>query len=223
MLEASQRIGVQILRFAALVHEFNSASGVDKLTSIRSNQAKQLIDELNALLTQMKKDLSDNDKLLKLSENLHSSFTALSTAVFAEKDSLYSLKREYIDQNQAQRESVRLSKVASAAVTTELESVVASAAMVRDAIVKESSDILNSNANAALSIVIGVLVALVAMGVFTMYCTIKPLTVVADAMDDIAQGEGDLTQTAGYRGNQGSIAYCRRIQFVCGQNSNHPA
>lgn len=193
-LELSQRVRQQLLNFSSLVHEFNSINNIDVLVSIRSNQAKQLTDEINALLVEMEAVLIGDEVLKELTIKFGHDFSALAKSVFSARQSLFFLRKTYIEQRSIQHESIRLSKFAANDVTIELKKMIAEISMIRNRIVSRSTSEIIANTNLAIVIGCLTLVALLSMGLFTFYRTSKPLNRIANAMDGIAQGEGDLTK-----------------------------
>ena len=190
----SQRVSQNLLNFASLVHEFNGIDNMDRLVSVRDNQAQQLIDETKSLLIEIKAVLDDDVIAENLVNEIRFTFSILSRAVFAEENSLFVLRKKHIEESAIQRESIQQSKLSARDVNDELKTVLDGISEIRKDIVEKSSSALRINTNLAVAIGSIVLVILVAMGLFTFYCIAKPLREIAEAMDEIAQGEGDLTK-----------------------------
>lgn len=194
LLGLSQKTTLQVAKMASLVDKIKASDDIDEITSLRGNMVVQLLDEVNQLLVEMSGLLADDEKLLTIVQSLKTSTDALTTIAFAESNSLYALKKDYIQQSKAVKSTIKLSRSAINEVKQEISVVNAELAVIVHKVGNESTQIRENSRQRILVISAIVLVLLCVTGIFSVYHITQPLNKASGAMNDIAQGEGNLTQ-----------------------------
>jgi len=186
------RIGVALL--STLSRQIMLEKSKDTLVSIKDNQIVQVVQLLRGVLNAMKNSFEGSSELLAATQQLNDDFNKLVGLLIEGDQSAFALRMQSITQEedlQTLLESVR-SSVAS--TTESLNDLSRLASEIRNSAISRSDQVVLTSRKIVLLVGVAVLLLVLGMAYYSTVSIIRPIKETSAALQDIAEGEGDLTQ-----------------------------
>lgn len=203
------------LRLNSYMHQIKSIRNMDALLSIKQNQVAQRIDSVTSEVDKLTSRISEDDKLRPTVDKINTSLRDMIAIAFTNDDSVYFLQQRHIE---LANELATIRNTANAfeiQINTDLDSLLAALAETKVAVTEASASRI------AASNTITVLMTLIIVGVLAVLAWYiaksiqNSLSKVGDALYDIAQGEGDLTQRLEEKGLSETVEIAKAFnQFI---------
>ena len=193
-LETINQIQLMTLKLSTDIRLLLSAPGADMLFNLRNNKIIQNIDNTRQLVQKLGQSLESESELAELSNSLTGSLEKLFQLSILSDRSIYQIQSDKINHTQQQNVLLKVSAVHASAMNQTIEQLSAVVLSNREHISRHSQQQINSSYVLVSSITFSVFILLVALTLFTVRNISKPLQDLSDAVHEIAQGSGDLTQ-----------------------------
>lgn len=193
-LETINQIQLMTLKLSTDIRLLLSAPGADMLFNLRNNKIIQNIDNTRQLVQKLGQSLESESELAELSNSLTGSLEKLFQLSILSDRSIYHIQSDKINHTQQQNVLLKVSAVHASAMNQTIEQLSAVVLSNREHISRHSQQQINSSYVLVSSITFSVFILLVALTLFTVRNISKPLQDLSDAVHEIAQGSGDLTQ-----------------------------
>ncbi|MEE9338898.1 MAG: methyl-accepting chemotaxis protein [Methylococcaceae bacterium] len=187
-------IQLETLKLSAYVGQLFSAIDKDTLFNLRKNKIDQRIDKIRHQLKTLMNSMQSDTKLLAIISSTNKKIEIFfETAVLAET-SVYHLKLKQISDLKQQEQLSQTASNHAIALNNTVETLSNAVLHGRDIISDQSRQQMETSYLLVIVITVSVFIILIGTTLFTMRSINKPLNDLSNAIYEIAQGSGDLTQ-----------------------------
>lgn len=190
----SDTIRVGVLKLASLTRQLTKGQTPDELISIKENQAAQIIQETSHAITTLIEEFSSLPDLLSLVRQLQDKFNKIKSMVFEGDGSMYALRMDILKRTGSLEQSLATLRSIVPGVELQLNEISKRAYEEREIAIENSDVVLRTSRSLIIVMIILATVGMIILGIVIARMIIKPISKVISAMQDIAEGEGDLTQ-----------------------------
>ncbi|MCU7849122.1 MAG: HAMP domain-containing protein [Candidatus Thiodiazotropha sp. (ex Lucinoma kastoroae)] len=194
LIEHINKIQADSLKLSAHVRQLLSTTSRDTALNLRKNKINQRIDNIRSLIGSMTESIQSDSELLVAVSNISELLELFLSTSFLSEYSIYEVQIKQIDVRKQQNLLIQSAAGHTAALNETINKLSYSVLQSRQKIAEQSGQQVQSSNVLIIGITLGVFLLLVSLTAYIARSINKPLSEVASALYDIAEGEGDLTQ-----------------------------
>ena len=207
ILELSKQIQINLLTMESMVLRVINTDDIEELVQIYDKQAVPLLSKTKRLTRKLKGITIRIKELYKPASNLDKMLFTLYSRVSSKKVSIRSLRKNALELGTQQSNLIENAQHHTEQLRTALETIITLNGKELNAISDNSHWVATSSRTQIISVSIAVLIVLTLLGTVMIRVISRPMHQVALALEDIAEGDGDLTR----RLSEGGVKEVKRI------------
>ncbi|MEM7207744.1 MAG: methyl-accepting chemotaxis protein [Pseudomonadota bacterium] len=205
--ELISKIKLNLTSVESLISQLLIANNIDELVSLNDNQIAPLVADTRKLTRKLKTVTLGLKELRADGQSLDKQLYLVYTKVYSKKDSVYAFQREGLERAAHRIELVENAEKSAINLSQNLDYISTLIDIHRNSISEESKTVVSTSRTTTIIASSVIVVLFIALSALLVGLIVRPLNSAADALEDIADGDGDLTQ----RLNKSGISEVNRI------------